>query len=143
MLLVSAKCSRPCIRRRNTSRTAIWRTIPRTSNSVWFDDRISSSRFLPKTTQGSTSLVKKLHGIFVGFALYAVRIWKEDFLIGDIEELENLDTSEIHARRLHAKEVLMPKNGEIFKFPFADGSVSSHKEIRIPGPTRKRRRAQR
>ena len=30
----------------------------------------------------------------------------------DIEELENLDTSEIHAQRLHAKEIITPKNGE-------------------------------
>ena len=34
-----------------------------------------------------------------------------------------LDTSEIHARRLSAREVLMPKNGEEFVFPNGDGSV--------------------
>ena len=29
-------------------------------------------------------------------------------MIGDIEELEEMDASEIHARRLNAKEVLTP-----------------------------------
>ena len=42
MLLLSAKCSRPLIRWKNTFLMAIRRTIQRTSNSVWFDDRISS-----------------------------------------------------------------------------------------------------
>ena len=39
-------------------------------------------------------------------------IWKGDILVEDIEVLESLDASESHARRLTAKEVLMPKNGE-------------------------------
>ena len=37
------------------------------------------------------------------------RIWKEDIFVADIEELEKMDASEIHARRLIAKEVLAPK----------------------------------
>ena len=37
------------------------------------------------------------------------RIWKGDFLVADIEELDNLDTSEIRARRLNAKEIIAPK----------------------------------
>ena len=41
----------------------------------------------------------------------------------DIEELENLDASEIRTRRLNAKEVVMPKHGGIFIFPIADGTV--------------------
>ena len=44
---------------------------------------------------------KVLLGIFLVYALYAERIWKEDVLVADIEELENLDASEIHARRLN------------------------------------------
>ena len=39
----------------------------------------------------------------------------------DVEELEKMDASAIHARRLNAEEVLMPKVGE-FVFPFADRS---------------------
>ena len=41
-----------------------------------------------------------------------------DILVADVEELEHLDVSEIHARRLNAKEVLMPKTGAEFLFPF-------------------------
>ena len=41
----------------------------------------------------------------------------------DIEELEYLDGSEIHARRLNAKEVLMLENGGNFIFPITDGTV--------------------
>ena len=36
-------------------------------------------------------------------------IWKGDILVADIEELETLDTSEIRARRLNAKEIITPK----------------------------------
>ena len=49
-------------------------------------------------------------------------IWKGDVLVADIEELENLDASEIRARRLNAKEVLTPKWSENSVFPIADGT---------------------
>ena len=42
-------------------------------------------------------------GIFLGYALYAGETWKGDILVADIEELENLDAIENHARRLNAK----------------------------------------
>ena len=48
---------------------------------------------------------------------------KETFWVADIEELENLDSSEIHARRLNAKVILKPKNGETIRLPIADGTV--------------------
>ena len=35
----------------------------------------------------------------------------------------NLEASEVHARRLNAKEVITPKTGEHFIFPNADGSA--------------------
>ena len=44
-----------------------------------------------------------------GYALYAGGIWKGDILVADVEELEILEVSEIHARRLHAKEIITPK----------------------------------
>ena len=55
--------------------------------------------------------------------LYAEESWKGDILVADIEELEILDVSEIDARRLDAKEVIMPKNGESFICPIADGTA--------------------
>ena len=48
----------------------------------------------------------------------------KDILVADIEELENLEASEIHARRLNAKEVITPKSGENFIVPVADGKVN-------------------
>ena len=66
---------------------------------------------------------KVLPGIFLRYSLHAVRIWKGDILVADTEELEQMDASELHARRLNAKEVFTPMNGEKFIFPNADGSV--------------------
>ena len=66
-----------------------------------------------------------LPGIFLGYVLIAVRIWKGDILVGDVEELENLEASEIHARRPNAKDVITPKNGEHFIFPIGDVTVRS------------------
>ena len=37
------------------------------------------------------------------YVLYAGGIWKGDILVAHIEELEQMDASEIHAARLHAK----------------------------------------
>ena len=43
-------------------------------------------------------------------------------LVADIEELETMDTSEIYSKRLNAKEVIFPKQGE-FIFTIADGRI--------------------
>ena len=66
---------------------------------------------------------KVLPNIFLGYALYAVGIWKGDIQIADIEELEEMDASEIHARRLNENEMLTPMSGENFIFRVADGIV--------------------
>ena len=44
-------------------------------------------------------------------------------MIADIEELEQMDASELHARRLNAKEASTPMKGDNFIFPVADGTV--------------------
>ena len=64
---------------------------------------------------------KVLPAIFLGYALHAGRIWKGDIMVADIEELEEMDASELHARRPNAKEVLTPQRSENFIFPVADG----------------------
>ena len=56
--------------------------------------------------------------------LHAGRIWKGDVLIADLEELETMDASEIYSKRLNAKEVIFPKEGE-FIFPVADGRIKT------------------
>ena len=66
-----------------------------------------------------------LLGLFLGYALYAEGIWKGDILVADSEELEEMDASEIHARRLNAKEVLTPTSGGNLKFQVADGTVKT------------------
>ena len=44
-------------------------------------------------------------------------------MVADIAELKQMDASELHARRLNAKEVLTPMKGEKFTFPVSDGTV--------------------
>ena len=44
-------------------------------------------------------------------------------MVADIEELELMDASEIHAKGLHAGGVLTPMSGEKFIFPVADATV--------------------
>ena len=76
--------------------------------------------FLPNLSRLHQFGSKVLAGIFLGYALHAGRIWKGDILVADIEDLEKMDASEMHARRLNAKDVSTPMNGE--KFPVADGN---------------------
>ena len=61
--------------------------------------------------------------MFLGYALHAGRIWKGDMLTADVEELEQMDASEIHAWRLNAREVSTPMKGDKNIFPIADGTV--------------------
>ena len=77
--------------------------------------------YYPKTAKDQSRIhqfgKKVFPGLFLGYALYAVRIWKGDILVADIEELETMDASEIHARRLNAKKVLTPMKGDNFYIP--------------------------
>ena len=66
---------------------------------------------------------KVLPGLFLGYALYAEGIWKGDVLVADLE-LETMNASEIYSKRLNAKEVIIPKQGE-FIFPIADGRIKT------------------
>ena len=68
---------------------------------------------------------KVLPGLFLGYALYAGRIWKGDVLIADLEELETMDASEIYSKRVNAKEVIFPKENGKFIFPIADGRIKT------------------
>ena len=96
---------------------------------------------------------KVLSGIFLGYAVHAGGIWKGDLLIADIEEFEQMGASELHARRLNAKEVLTPMKGDNFIFPVADGtgknlwrrstSENIHLTPGSPRPTRRTRNSSR
>ena len=61
--------------------------------------------------------------IFLGYALHAGGIWKGNIMVANIEELEMMDASEIHAKKLNAKGVLTPKKGGNLIFTVADGTV--------------------
>ena len=76
-----------------------------------------------QSKQGSTILVRRSCQEITRICIGYMRIWKGDILVADIEELENMDTSEIHARRLNAKEVLTPSWCDHFTFPKADGTA--------------------
>ena len=73
---------------------------------------------------------KVLLGLFLGYALYAGGIWKGDVLIADLEELETMDASEIHSKRLNAKEVIFPKEKGKFIFTSQMNESESLEEIR-------------
>ena len=67
-------------------------------------------------------------------------------MVEDFEDFEKMDVSEIHARRLNAKEVLTPMKGEKFIIRIADGTVklsggiSGSENIHLnPGSPRPRR----
>ena len=48
---------------------------------------------------------------------------KGTIMVADTEELQQMDASELHARRINAKAVLTPMKGDKFRFPVADGTV--------------------
>ena len=66
---------------------------------------------------------KVLPGLFLGHALYVGGLWKGDVLVGDLEELETMDASELYSKRLNAKWVIFPKEKGEFIFPIADGRI--------------------
>ena len=65
--------------------------------------------FLLKTCRDCISSARKSYWVYFGYVLYAGGIRKGDTMVADIGELEEMDASEIHAKRLNAKEVLTPK----------------------------------
>ena len=83
-------------------------------------------------------LCKKVSpGIFLGYELVTGRLWKGDILKADLEDLEKLDASECNPRRINAKEVLIRKKDDEFRFPVADGTAKMSKrdhEFREPHP---------
>ena len=85
------------------------------------EDHPISAKDLSRLHQFGT---KVLPSIFIGHVLYAGRIWKGDIMTADIEELEGMDASEIHARRLNAKEVLTPMKNEKSVLPVAEEQLN-------------------
>ena len=84
----------------------------------------------PKTAKDQSRIhkfgKKILPGLFLGYALYAGRIWKGDVLIADLVEFETMDASEIYSKRLSAKEVIFPQEKEEFIFPIGCQARETH-----------------
>ena len=55
--------------------------------------------------------------------MIAGRIWKGDILIAVIEDLENLEASEVYPERLNAKEVLLTQRKGELVLLVADGTA--------------------
>ena len=130
MLLLSAKYPRPLGRRWNSSWKMFWWTIQRCNNSFW-SNGWTSPDFSTRAIKTSSIWQTSLPGIFLGYALIAEWIWKGDILIADLEELENLDVSEIYPRRINAKEVLISQREEEF-ISSSRYSKIVRKRLRIP-----------
>ena len=132
--MLSAICPRPPGRRENSLRKASWRTIQGSSDSFGaMVEYPNSSRDQSRFHQ----LGKKvLPGIF--FEYEADRggyLERRDIVVADLEELEKMDASEIHPRRINAKEVLTPQSWDEFIFPIADGAAKlsgRYQEFREP-----------
>ena len=68
------------------------------------------------------------------------RIWEDDILIAEIEELAKLDASEMYPRRVNAKDVLITQKDGEFIFPVADGSAKlSGRDYEFQEPTLRRK----
>ena len=82
-----------------------------------FDSLVEYYPISPKDQSRIHQFGKKvLKGLFLGYALYAGRIWKGDILVADIEELETMDASEIYSKRHLAKDVIFSKKMENYFF---------------------------
>ena len=86
----------------------------------WLSIKLS----LRRISQESINLARKSYLDCSSDTLCTRRIWKGDVLIADLEELETMDASEIYSKRLNAKEVIFPRQGE-FIFPIADGRIKT------------------
>ena len=91
---------------------------------------LSITLSLRRTSQESTNLERKFY-LDCSSDTHCTRggIWKDDILVAVLEELETMDASEIYSKRLNAKEVIFPKQGE-FNFPIADGRLKPLEEIK-------------
>ena len=126
MLLLSAKCSRLLGRWENSSCKAIRRTIQRPSDSFWCNGW-TLPLFCTRPVKATKFDKKILLEMF----------WKRYILVANIEEVENMDASEFHPRRINAKEVFTPQKREYFTFPETDRTTKlSGRDYEFRAPTR-------
>ena len=95
----------------------------------WSNGRISPY-FCEGPIETSSTRSQSLAGFFLGYALHAGGICNGDMLVADIEELEETNASEVHGKRLAAKEVLTPMRGEYENFQLQMERSNFLEEIR-------------
>ena len=124
----------------NSVWTKIWRTIQRANNTFWSNGWISSDfneRSIKTSSIWQESITWYLSWVWIDRGW----IWKGDILFADLEDLENLDASEIYPRRTNAKEVLISQKGDEFKFPVTDGTAKlSLRDFEFREPSLRRER---
>ena len=115
MLYLSAKCYRSLSDRKTPYERRFGQ--PFKGPIIAFGSLVEYYPFTAKDQSRIHQFGKKvLPGLFLGYALYAVGIWKGDVLVADLEELETMDASKIYSKRLNAKEVIFPKEKGNFYF---------------------------
>ena len=70
------------------------------SNGPWSNINLFSAGDQSRLHQFGAQVLPR---IFLGYALYAGGIWTRNIMVADIEELEEMDASELHAKKLNAK----------------------------------------
>ena len=90
-----------------------------------FEQWLSVTRFQYEISLDFTNLARKFYQEYFLVRIDRLRNlnWKRDVLVADIEELENMDASEIYPQRIIAKEVLITQEGEECISPVADGTA--------------------
>ena len=73
---------------------------------------------------------KVLLGLFLGYALYAVEIWKGDVSVADLEELETMDASAIYSKKTRCERDDISQRKRRIIFPIEDGRIKPLEEIK-------------
>ena len=107
---------------KNSSWTAIRRTIQRSNYSFW-----AMVEYYPISARDQSRLQYFRRKVLPGIPWMCVsrgRNLERQFSVADIGELEKVDASEIYLRRINAKERFRPRKGDNFILPAADGTAT-------------------
>ena len=131
MLLLSAHRSRLLLGFEISTRKAIRRTIVWVNNPFWVDACTSSD--LCERPSKTPSVWKTGPPGHLRWKCVVFERKLERINFGRrLDELNMLDASEIHVRRLNVKEVLVPKQRDEFILPCADGAVKLVGRDQVP-----------
>ena len=131
MLLLSAKRPRPLGRWEDSQWETIRRTIQEINNTIRGNGWVASD-IITSSIKNSSIWEESITRYVSRVCIDRGRIWKGDILIADIEELKNLDASEIYPRRINAQEVLITQ-GRRLQTPSRRWYRFVNKRLRIPG----------